>query len=85
MTSDKHSVRAGKGGEVCIQEVADMNIDAWGTKLASVLLDNRFALRTDLKGADLKMRKLQTGFDRDAACTETDVPEDALLAQFEGL
>ena len=54
-----------------------MDVDAWGTKLAGVFLDDGLALRTDLESADLQMRELQTGFDRDAACAETDVPEDA--------
>ena len=57
-----------------------MDVDAWGTKLAGVLWDDCLALWTDLKGADLQMRELQTGFDRDATCAETDVPEDILLA-----
>ena len=75
MTADEDGVRTGEGREVCLQEIADMDVDARSTKTTSVLLDDGLALRTDLKSADLEMRELQTGFDRDAACAEADVPE----------
>ena len=32
MTADEDGVRTGEGREVCLQEIADMDIDAWSTK-----------------------------------------------------
>ena len=66
MTADEDGVRTGEGREVCLQEIADMDVDARSTKTTGILLDDGLALRTDLKSADLEMRELQTGFDRDA-------------------
>ena len=70
MTSDEDGIRMGKSRNISLEEIADMDVDAWGTKLTSVFLDDGLALRTDLEGFDLEMRELQTSFDRDAACAE---------------
>ena len=80
MTADEDGVRTGEGREVCLQEIADMDVDARGTKTTGILLDDGLALRTDLECADLEMRELQTGFDRDAACAESDVPEEPVVS-----
>ena len=56
-----------------------MDVDTWGTELTGVLVDNRLALRTDLEGFDMQVGKLQTGFDRDTARTEADIPEHLSL------
>ena len=62
-----------------------MDIDAWGTKATSIFLDDGFALRTDLECLDLQMGELQASLNADATSTETDIPEDTALGEFEGL
>ena len=56
-----------------------MHVDAWGSKPMGVLMDDSLALRTDLKGFDMQMGELQTGFNGDAARTETDIPKHMSL------
>ena len=85
MTSDENGIRMGEGRDILFQEIADMDIDARSTKTTTVFLDDGFALRTDFKGDDLKMRELETSLDRDAACAEADVPEYVSLWKLEGL
>ena len=68
MTSDEDGIRAREGGDIRFEEVADMDVDAWGSKATGVLLDDGLALRTDLESADREMRKLQAGLDGYAAC-----------------
>ena len=62
-----------------------MDVDAWGSEATSVLLDDRLALRTDLKGLDLKMWELQTRLDRYAARAEANVPKHLSIGKVESL
>ena len=59
-----------------------MDVDAWGTKLARIFLDDGLAFWTNFEGFDLQMGELQTSLNRDAACAETDVPEHMFTRQF---
>ena len=74
MPANEYGIRTGEGREVCFQKIADMYIDAWGTKLTGVLLDDGLALRTNFESADFEMRELQSCLDADAACAETYIP-----------
>ena len=85
MTSDEDGIRTRECGDVRFEEVADMDVDAWGPKATGILLDDGLALRADLEGTYLKMRELQTGLDGYAACAEADVPKDTSLGKFKGL
>ena len=80
MSTNEDGIRTRQCREICMKKITDIDVDTWGTKLASVFLDNRLALWTYLEGVDLQMRELQTCFDRDAACAEADVPKDVLFA-----
>jgi hypothetical protein len=70
----------GIGSAVCcdriatIKEIAHVDVDAGSPETVHVFVDNGLALRTYLKSFYLEMRKLQTGLDRYAASTKTDVP-----------
>ena len=62
-----------------------MDIDAWRTEATGVFFDDGLAFRTDLEGADCQMRKLQASLDRNASCTETNIPEDMTIGEIESL
>ena len=62
-----------------------MDVDAWGMEATGVLTDDGFAFRTNLECFDMEMRKLQTCFDGNAACAETDVPKGVTMGQIKGL
>ena len=85
VSSDEYGIWARNGCDVRLEEVADVDVDAWGSKLAGILMDDGLALRADFEGADGEMRELQTGLDRDAACAEANVPENVTERQVEGL
>ena len=85
VTADKDCIRTRQGGDIRFEEVANMDTDAWGTEATGILLDDGLTLRTDLEGFDMQMWELQTGFYRDTARTETDVPQNLSLWQVECL
>ena len=76
MPANEHGIGFWKGGQVCFKEVAYMGMDAWRAKLPGILLDDGFALRTNLESLYLQVWELQTGLDRDATRAETNVPQD---------
>ena len=85
VTSDKDCIRTGERGDICFEEVAHVDIDAWSTQSSHVFMDDGFAFRTDLESLDLQMGELQASLYRDAARTEADIPENMSLGKFEGL
>lgn len=62
-----------------------MNVDAGGTETSGILVDDGFALRTNLEGFYLKMREPQAGLDRDAARAGADIPQHMAMGEIEGL
>ena len=85
MSANEHGIGFWKGGQVCFKEVAYMDMDAWRAKLPGVLLDDGFALRTNLEGLYLQVWELQARLDADATCAEADIPEHMATGQLEGL
>ena len=55
MPANEHGIGFWKGGQVCFKEVAYMDMDAWRAKLEGVLLDDGFALRTNLESLYLQV------------------------------
>ena len=53
MTSDEYGIWARNGCDVRFEEIAYMDVDAWGTKLAGILMDDGLTLRADLEGFNL--------------------------------
>ena len=62
-----------------------MDVDAWGTEAAGILVDDGLALRTNLEGFYLEVGEQQTSLDADATRTETDVPQHMFVGKVEGL
>ena len=58
VATNTDGIRTGKFGDVRFEEVTDMYANAWRTKAAGILMDDRLALRTNLKSFYLKMREL---------------------------
>ena len=85
MSANEDSIRTGEVGDISLKEVTDMHIDARGTKATGVLVDDGFALRTDLEGLDIQMGKLQACLDGNASSTKADIPEDVSLRKIKCL
>jgi hypothetical protein len=67
------------------QEVPDMYLYAWSAVATAVLADDGFALRTYLEGFDVEVRKEEACLDADATCAGSDIPEDMVAREVEGL
>ena len=85
MAADEDGIGARQVFDIGLEEVPDVDVDARCAKAAAVLLHQCLALGPDLKGLDIQMRELQARLDGHAARAETDVPQDALLRQLQGL
>ena len=85
MTTNEDGIGTRYRCNICFQEVADVHIDARGAEATSILMDDCFTFRTNLECLNLKVRKLQTCFDGNAACAETDVPKGVAMGQIKGL
>ena len=79
MSANEDGIRMGNAFYIYIEEIAHMDVDAWGSKFAGVFMDDGFTLWPYLEGLDMQMRELQAGLDADAARTETDIPKHISL------
>ena len=85
MSANEYGIRTGQGSDVGLEEVANMNADAWGSESAGILVDDGLALRTDLEGFDMQVGELQTGLDGYTTSTESDIPEHMPLGKVKRL
>ena len=53
VSADEYGIWARNSCDVRFEEVADVDVDAWGTKLAGILMDDGLTLRADLEGFNL--------------------------------
>ena len=58
MTADKDGIGVGEMADIRFEEIAHVNVDAWGSETTGILLNNGLALRADLKCLNLEMWKL---------------------------
>ena len=85
MSTDEYCIWTRKSCYVCLEEITNMDVDAWSTELPGILFDDRLALRANLEGLDLQMRKLQTSLDRHTACTKAYIPKYTMLCEVQSL
>ena len=53
MPTDKYSIRARKCRDVLFKKITYVDINAWRSETAGILLDNGLTLRTNFEGLDL--------------------------------
>lgn len=85
VSTNEDSIGTRKVRDVCFQKITNTHVNTWGANASGILLDNSFALRSNLEGFDMQMWKLQTSLNADATRAKTNVPKNFPLRQIKCL